>query len=214
MLGISESKHSDQVYQPASNGQNRSKMRYLAIMLIVVAVSFAVDPIGKNENNILYGWDGYDYEVYQENVGLFSITESVNGADSVGVWFDVATGTYDHYEVLIWASVTGDATDEDMTAQINFYPAGEYATTTAGDTLNWVNMNSDGDVFGTVRYTITTVTGDTYQIGGLVPGETFSSPAMFWLDGTAATDSTGYIFEVITSDSCEVTITGLAIPRT
>ncbi len=187
-------------------------MKYLMVLILVAAVAFAVDPIGKNENNVLYSWPGINYDVYQDDVGIFSVTESVNGADSVAIWFDVLTGTYDHYEVIIWASVTGDATDEDMTAHVNFYPAGIYATGTAADTLNWVNMNSGGSVFGKVRYTITT-SGTAYQIAGLVPGESYESPAYFWLDGTASTDSLGYIFEVVTSDSCEVTITGLAIPR-
>ena len=39
-------------------------------------------------------------------------------------------------------------------------------------------------------------------------------PVRVWVDGTVATDSTGFIVEVVASDSCMVNITGLAIPRT
>ena len=188
-------------------------MRYLMTLLMVATVALAVVPIGKNENNILYGWDGWDFEVYQDNAGMFSVSESVNGADSVAVYFDVNSTTYDHYECYFWVSMTGDATDEDMTGHVNIYPEGGYTSATAADTLNWVNLHDSGDAFGKVYYTITT-DGTAYQVGGLVPGETWESPCVIWVDGTASTDSTGFVIEAIVSDSCEVNITGFAIPRT
>ena len=193
-------------------------MRYAIAALLMLAVLASAQwagpaPIGKEENSILYTWDGWDREVYQDNVGMFSVSESVNGADSVAVYFDVLSSTYDHYECYFWVSMTGDATDEDMTGHVNIYPEGGYATATAADTLNWVNLHDSGDAFGKVYYTITT-DGTAYQVGRLVPGETWQTPCVIWVDGTVATDSTGFVIEAIVSDSCEVNITGLAIPRT
>ena len=190
-------------------------MRYFYALLMVVAVALAVVPIGKNENNILYSWDGWDYEVYQDNAGMFSVSESVNGADSVAVYFDVLTGTYDHYECMFWVSLVDENLDATSTlsGHVNIYPEGGYATATAADTLNWVNLHDSGDAFGKVYYTITT-DGTAYQVGSLVPGQTWEAPCVIWVDGTAATDSTGFVIEAVVSDSCMVNITGFAIPRT
>ena len=156
-------------------------MKLIITLLMVVAVCIAVDPIGKNENNILYGWDGWDFEVYQENVGMFSVSESVNGADSVAIYFDVLSSTYDHYECYFWATLTDENLDATSTlsGHVNVYPAGDYASATAADTLNWVNLNSEGSVFGKIYYTITTGSADGYQLGSLVPGETWASPCVF-----------------------------------
>lgn len=194
-------------------------MRVILAVLLIVGLAFAIPlynvPIANNENNIQYEWDGFTWEVEQLNIGFVSVTESVNGADSVGVWFDVATATYDYWDVYVLASVTGDATDEDMTAKLNWYDNGAYTSRTLADTLKWVGFNSGDTNFGTLWYTMTTSGGTAATVVSLVPGETYTCPIPFRCDETSsAADSTGYIFEVVTTDSCEVNIQLIAIPRT
>ena len=195
-------------------------MRYLIPLLIVLTVGclFARDPIGNQENNILYSWDGMTWEVEQNNIGFASISESVNGADSVAVWFDVNTSTYDYWDVYVMASITGDATDEDMNAELRWYDNATYAAATAADTLNWTGFNSGDTDYGKLYYTVETDSAgraNSDLITMLLPGERFFCPIHFRCDETtSATDSTGYFFEVVASDSCEVNITLISIPRT
>lgn len=190
-------------------------MRLIMTLLMVVAVCMAVSYRGQNGTNAMYIADVFDYNVFQDNVGMFSVSESVNGADSVAIYFDVLTGTYDHYECYFWVSMIDENLDatSTLTGHVNIYPEGAYATATAADTLNWVNLHDSGDAFGKVYYTVTT-DGTAHQVGALVPGETWESPCVIWVDGTAATDSTGFLIEAIASDSCMINITGLAIPQT
>jgi hypothetical protein len=156
--------------------------------------------------------------VQKMNVGFASVSESVNGADSVAVWFDVATGTYDFWDVYLSAVITGDATDEDMNAELRWYDNTTYAAATAADTINWTGFNSGDTDFGTLYYTVETDSAgraNSKLITMLIPGERYVSPIEFRCDETtSATDSTGYVFEVIASDSCEVNIQLIVIPRT
>lgn len=195
-------------------------MRYLMIGILfgIAAFGFARDPIANNENNILYTWPGTTFELQENNIGFAAITESVNGADSVAVWFDVATGTYDFWDVWVAAVITGDATDEDMKASLRWYDNATVPARTAGDTLNFTGFNSGDTDFGTLYYTVETDSAgraNSKLITMLNPGEMYVCPIPFRCDETtSATDSIGYFFEVIASDSCEVGITLIAIPRT
>lgn len=194
-------------------------MRIILALLLIVGLTLAIPwsgaPIGNNENNIQYTWDGMTFEVQELNIGFVSVTESVDGADSVGVWFDVPTATYDFWDVYVMASITGDATDEDMTAKLNWYDNGAYTSRTLADTLKWVGFSSADTNFGTVWYTMTTSGGTAATVASLVPGVPYVCPIQFRCEDTAsATDSTGYIFEVVTTDSCEVNIQLIVIPRT
>ena len=195
-------------------------MRTMILLLVVMvaALGFARDPIGNEENHILYGWDGFTYEVQQSNMGFVSYSQTVNGADSVAVWFDVATATYDFWDVYVSAFVTAEVVDgsEDDIAEFRWYDQQSYTSATAADTLNWTGFNSADTDFGKLYYTVVTTSAArtaSKLITSLVPGERYVCPIQFRCDETVATDSAGYMFEVITVDSCEVNITIIAIPR-
>lgn len=193
-------------------------MKYLMVLILVAAVAIAVDPIGKNENNILYGWNGFDYTVYRERAGLCSYTATVNGGSStIYGWLDWSSTTYDHVELYIEAAITGDATDEDMKATLYWYPAMTCSTWTVADTLNFVNLNDDGSDMGTLRYTVVPDAASIaarHAIATLVPGERYILQMPIWYNCSATGDSTGTGFGIAPNDSCEVTYTIMAIPRT
>lgn len=197
-------------------------MRTILTVFLIIGIALAVPLPGRqrlnNENDIEYSWDGFTYELEALNIGFVAITESVNGADSVAVWFDVNTSTYDFWDVYVTAMITGDATDEDMKASLRWYDNATVPVRTAADTLNFTGFNSGDTDFGTLYYTVETDSAgraNSKLITQLVPGVIYSCPVPFRCDETtSATDSIGYFFEVITNDSCEVGITLIAIPRT
>lgn len=193
-------------------------MRYLMVLILVVAVAFAIDPIAKNENNIEYVWDGIDYDVYQDDVGFASYTSTVNGAATViYAWLDWSSTTYDHVELYLSAAITGDATNEDMKAVLYLYPSMACSTWTVADTINFTNANIAGSDLGVMRYTVLPDAASIaakIAIATLVPGERYIVPLPFWYDGSATGDSTGTGFSIAPNDSCEVTYTIIAIPRT
>ena len=200
-------------------------MRYLAVLLIVVAVSFAVDPIGKNENNIQYAWDGLDYEVYQENAGIGGYRETAVGADTVYVAFDLSSATYSHGE--LWIQFTADkslgVSTEKTVRNVAIYwlQALAYSarTDTAGNKLTLADMNSEG---GATEYAYRTITPDSTSLANKVMLDNLSGAAgattgmigPFWVDADLAADSTGAGFMMITADTVGITWRALLIPRT
>lgn len=198
-------------------------MRIILALLLIAGMTLGIPwsgaPIGNNENDIQYVWDGKTFEVQELNIGFVSVTESVDGADSVAVWFDVATATYDFWDVYVTALVTVDVVlgSEDNIAEFRWYDNAKVPVRTAADTLHWTGFNSADTDFGKLYYTVETdASGRTASdlITALIPGERYVCPIQFRCDETTASDSIGYFFEVVTTDSCEVNITIIAIPRT
>jgi hypothetical protein len=200
-------------------------MRYLFALLIVVAVALAVDPIGKNENNILYSWPGLDFEVYQANAGIGGYRETAAGADTVFVAFDLSSATYDHGELYI--QFTADRADglagEGTVRNVAIYwlQALAYSarTVTAGNKLSLVDMNTEG---GTTEYAYRTITPDSASYANKVMidniageyGESTGVIGPFWIDADAAADSTCAGFVMITADTVGVSWRALLISRT
>jgi len=201
-------------------------MKYLITLLMVAAVCLAVDPIGKNENNIQYAWDGLDYEVYQENAGIGGYRETAVGADTVYVAFDLSSATYTHGE--LWIQFTADAASGNFAATkttrnvaIYWMQALAYSarTDTAGNKLSLADMNSEG---GTTEYAYRTITPDSTSFANKVmidnlSGRTGATTGMigpFWVDADLAADSTGAGFMMITADTVGITWRALLIPRT
>lgn len=193
-------------------------MRYVMVLILVVAVCMAVDPIGKNGVNSLYTTSWFDFEVQEELLGLCSYTSTVNGAaTTIYGWMDWSSTTYDHVELYIEATMSGDATDEDMKATLYWYPSMACSTWTVADTLNFVNLNSDGSDLGTLRYTVLPDAASIaarHAIATIVPGQRYKLDIPIWYGGSVTTDSTGTGFGIAPNDSCEVSYTIIAIPRT
>ena len=191
----------------------------VAVLLFLAVVALAVDPIAKNENNILYEWDGLWYEIYQGNLFVVSVTESMNGVDSMAIWWDVDIGTYKWFEIWAWASMTEDNTagDEQADAIISFYPYMDYTSSTEANRLVPQSFNAGETGVGSFLYTLTSTDSTSgareFQVGTLLPGETLFL-GRFITDATASfTDSLGYALEALTSDSGEVTFTLWICPR-
>jgi hypothetical protein len=202
-------------------------MRYIVILILIAATVLAVDPIGKNENNILYTWAGVDFEVYQQNAGIAGYRETALGADTLMVAFDISSATYDHAE--LWIEFTADAANGNYatvkTARnvaIYYLPSLAYTarTVTAGNRLNFANMNTI--VSSVFAYAYRTITPDSTSyankrlidnIAGRTGGRT-GVIGPFWIDATLPADSTGAGFIMITADTVGVSWRALIIPRT
>lgn len=201
-------------------------MRTIAIVLLLTALAFGqwggrggYSPEVNEENNVLFTMPGWIADLYDDIVGVASVTESINGADSFAVWVDINSTTYDFAEVYVAVSMTADevAGDEQGGATVRCYPYFDVTSWTAGDSLRFQSMNLGTTSFGLLRFTVTcsdsTSGARVFQIGYLLPGTTFTA-GPFIVDATVLTDSLAVGFEVITTDSAEVTWTVLAIPRT
>jgi len=200
-------------------------MRYVGIVLLLLAFVASAQwggtpPRGKNENNALYNANSFDYDVYQGDVGLCSYTSTVNGAaTTIYGWMDWSSTTYDHVELYLEATMSCDATDEDMAATVYLYPSMVCSTWTVADTLNFTNMYIGEDDLGTLRYTVLPDAASIaarHALFTLAPGETKTVPfnIPIWYAGSTAGDSTGTGIGILASDSCEVSYTIIAIPRT
>lgn len=196
------------------------KLAIIAVLVLAVLASAqfwrGVQPIGKNENNIQYFWDGIDYDIYQDLVGSAAYTTTVNGADTLFAWVDFSSATYDHTEMWWTFGATGDATDEDMIVKVYRNPSTTFSARTAANAVTLSNENSGGSGLGTVYYTVTPDSAsyaNKVLWGCILPGGTFET-SEYWYDATSATDSTGFGVIIITNDSCEVFWQTLQIPRT
>jgi hypothetical protein len=202
-------------------------MRMILALMLIVSLSFAVDPIAKNDNNIQYFWNGLDFEVYSANCGIGGYRETALGADTLFVAFDLSSATYTHGELYI--EFTADAANGNYAATkttrnvaIYWLPEFTYTarTATAGNKLPLSDMNST--TVGTVEYAYRTITPDSTSYANKVmidnlsgrTGESSGVIGPFWIDAEAATDSTGAGFVIITADTVGVSWQALLIPRT
>lgn len=205
-------------------------MRYGIAALLMLAVLAmgqwaGPSPIGKNENNILYTWDGIDYEVYQSNAGIGGYREAAVGADTLFVAFDLSSATYDHGELYIEFRADASLGDHTLLNErdVDIYWLQSLAysarTVTAGNKLPLADMNSEG---GTTEYAYRTITPDSTSYANkvlidVICGRTGGSTGVmgpFWIDADAAADSTCAGFVMITADTVGVTWRALLIPRT
>lgn len=202
-------------------------MRSILILLLLATVAFGQlgwSARGKNENRILYTWPGLDYDVYQENAGMAGYREVALGADTLFLYLEASATTNDHLEV--WLEFTGDphlantAVKKARNIAIYWLQSLAYTarTATTGNKLPVSNMNSEGDNIG---YIYRTLTPDSTSyankrmianISGLM-GASTGRLGPFWIDATAAADSTGSGFLLITADTVGVSWRALVIPR-
>lgn len=204
-------------------------MRFAVILLLtlfslsVAQISFSAR--GKNENHILYTWDGLDYDIYQQDVGTIGYREVALGADTCFLYMEADEDTYDHLEV--WLEWTADshngnfaATKTSRNVAIYWLQSLVYTarTVTAGNKLPIANFNSAG---GVVDYIYRTLTPDStsYANKRLIAnlsgrlGETTGRVGPFWIDANDAADSTGSGFLMITADTVAVDWRAIVIPR-
>ena len=205
-------------------------MRYAMAALLVLAAMASAQwsgpaPIGNNENNILYIWDGLTYEVENSNAGIGGYRETALGADTVFVAFDPSSATYDYMDV--WIKFTADvslgATDGLVARNVAIYWLQSLAysarTVTAGNKLSLPDLNSEG---GVTEYAYRTITPDSTSYANKVMianiagvhGETTGVIGPFRVDANAAADSTCSGFALITADTVGVSWQALVIPRT
>ena len=207
-------------------------MRTIMVLLLIAGMALAIPwssaPIGKNENDITYFWNGFDFEVYQANMGIGGYREVVEGADTVAVAFDLSSATYTHGELYIefTADAAGGnyaATKTTRNVAIYWLPSLTYTarTITAGThKLPLSDMNST--TVGTVEYAYRTITPDSTSYANKVmidnlsgrTGDCSGVIGPFWIDAEAAADSTCAGFVIITADTVGVSWQALLIPRT
>ena len=201
-------------------------MRYLMVLILVAAVAMAVVPIGNNDNNILYIWNGLTFEVQESNAGIGGYRETALGADTVFVAFDLSSATYTHGDVYIQftaAAANGNYAATKTTRNVAIYWLQTLAysarTITAGNKLSLADMNSEG---GVTEYAYRTITPDSTSYANKImldnisgrTGATTGVLGPFRIDADLAADSTCAGFVLITADTVGVSWRALLIPRT
>jgi hypothetical protein len=195
-------------------------MRYALIALLMLAVLASgqfwrgVAPIGKNESNILYSWDGMDYELQEGNVGYASYTTTTSATtDTVKVLLRTAG---DHAEIWLRLSAQNRKAGNAgiMYATVLYNPAMQRAAVTAADTVSIRSLTTGALMDNPINRTFTVAAAKNTtlsQIGMFAPGDPLTIGPLRALP--SANDSIGWGFLVVPNDSLIVTWEILHIQR-
>ena len=195
-------------------------MRYAVTALLMLAVLANAQwagpsPIGKNENNILYTWDGLDFELQLGNVGYASYTTTTNATtDTVKVLY--MTEAEDHAEVWLRFSAQNQRTANAgiMYATVMFSPILERTAITAADTVSVRSLTTGALLDGPINRTFTIKASENTtlsQIGMFTPEQ----PLVIGpLRATPSGETdVGFGFYILPVDSMFITWEMLTIPR-
>ena len=198
-------------------------MRYALMALLVLAVLASgqfwrgVAPIGKNENNTLYTWDGMDYEIQQGTVGYASYTTTTAAAtDTVKVLYRTAASSHSEIYLRISAAFRTETVAPQIFhhARVLFSPVLQRRAVTAADTVSIRSLTTGALLDNPINRTFTVAAAKNTtmsQIGMLSPYAPLTIGPL--RASASANDSIGWGFLVIPNDSLYITWEIITIPR-
>ena len=197
-------------------------MKYAMAALLVLAVMASAQwsgsaPIGKNENNTLYTWDGMDYEIQEGTVGYASYTTTTAAAtDTVKVLYRTEASSHAEIYLRISAAFRTETVAPQIFhhARVLFSPVLQRRAVTAADTVSIRSLTTGELLDNPINRTFTVAAAKNTtmsQLGMLSPYTPLTIGPL--RTSASANDSIGWGFLVIPSDSLYITWEIITIPR-